>query len=108
MFRASLGDLIGLVFLGGFFGGIYVLIGWAVSAGLWASIESGKIGDRTLFGVREGTGLVVVLFLLVKGMPIFLHILSFFVDYRLKIEGRCKICGDERLLVDAPSKADPF
>jgi len=107
-FKASFADLLGILFLGGFFGGIYLLIGWAVSAGLWASIESGEIGSRTRFGAREGTGLLVALFLLVKGMPIYLKILSYFVNYQLRIRGECKVCGDKRLLLDAPDKSDPF
>ena len=108
LFRASSADLLGILFLGGFFGGIYLLIGWAVSAGLWASIESGEIGSRTYFDAREGTGLLVALILLVKGMPIFLKILSYFVNYQLRIHGTCRVCGDKRLLVDAPDKSDPF
>ncbi len=107
-FKASFADLLGILFLGGFFGSIYLLIGWAVSAGLWASIESGDIGSRTYFGAREGTGLLVALILLVKGIPIFLKILSYFVNYRLRIRGECKICGENRLLLDAPDKSDPF
>ena len=108
VFKASFADLVGIIFLGGFFGGVYLLIGWAVSAGIWASIESGEFGNRTYFRAREGTGLLIALILLVKGIPIFLRVLSYFVNYRLIIQGRCRVCGDQKMLVDAPDKSDPF
>lgn len=106
--KASIGDLVGIAFLGSFFGGIYIFIGWALSAGLWASIEAGEFGNRTWYGARNGTGFLIVLFLLVKGMPVFLRVLSLFVDYKLRVESKCNICGDEKLLIDLPTKADPF
>jgi len=107
-FQASIGDLIGIIFLGGFFGGIFYLIGWSLFSSLMSSFESGELGERSSFGVRQGMGNLVFLICLIKGLPIFLKILTFFVDYRLIIKAICKGCNKEHIYVDEPTKADPF
>jgi len=107
-FRASIADLIGIIFLGGFFGGIFYLIGWGVFAALMSSVETGEFGDRTWYGVRQGAGYLVILVALIKGAPIFLKILSFFVNFKLKITSNCNSCGNEVIHIDLPTEEDPF
>ncbi|MGY0216492.1 hypothetical protein ACWJJH_03775 [Endozoicomonadaceae bacterium StTr2] len=108
---ASSGDLIGIVFLALFFGGIYFLIGWAVLSALVSSLETGAFGEITWYGfypVREGGGVLLLLFGLIKGIPIFLKVLTFFVNYKLTLKSICSICGDEKSHIDLPDKKDPF
>lgn len=107
-FRASFIDFIGIVFVGAFFIGVYLLVGWVVSVALWSAIESGEFGNRTWYGARQGTGALIALILLMRGMPIFFKILTFFVNYQLKVETRCRACGTKQMLVDLPTKEDPF
>lgn len=107
-FRASVGDIIGIFFLGGFFGGILFLVGWVVFYALWSSIDTGEYGSRAWYGIRHGVGYLVLLIAIIKIAPTFMKILSFFVNYRLKISSNCQICNDEQVHVDLPTKADPF
>ncbi len=107
-FRASPLDLFGIIFLGGFFGGIFYLIGWGVFSALMSSVGSGEFGERTWYGARQGAGYLVILIALVKGAPIFLRILSFFVNFKLKISSTCKQCGSEANHIDLPTVQDPF
>lgn len=107
-FRANLGDLVGILFLGGFFGGIFYLIGWAVFAALMSLIDSGEFGNRTWYGARQGVGYLVVLIFLIKGVPVFLKILSLFINFKLKLTATCSSCGNESVHLDLPTDKDPF
>lgn len=107
-FKANKGDLIGIVFLGGFFGGILFLIGWLTIALMISAISSGDFGERTWTGSRSGMGYILVIFLIYKATPYFFKILSFFVDYKLRVSSTCSVCGDKAEHVNLPSKADPF
>ncbi len=107
-FKASTADVIGIVFLGGFFGGILYLIGWAVFTALMSSIETGEFGDRTWYGARQGAGYLMILIALIKGTPIFLKTLTFFVNFKLRVGSTCRSCGNEVIYIDLPTKEDPF
>jgi len=111
-FKANPADIFGIVIVGGFFLVILLLIAWGLTAALWSSILSGEFGERRriygIFTLRNGSSLVTGLMALVIVIPIFLRVLTFFVDYKLKIETHCRICGNRKIVVDLPDKEDPF
>jgi len=89
-----------------------LLIAWGLTAALWSSFLSGEFREyRRVYGIpisRNGSSLVTGLMALVIVIPIFLRVLTFFVDYKLKVETYCRICGSRKIVVDLPDKEDPF
>ena len=61
-YKASFVDSIGLAVLLSFFLTIVALIAYGAASWLVSDIESGRFGDRNIFGVREGGGAILLLF----------------------------------------------
>lgn len=109
--RASPVDLIGL--------GVFLILFFSVLAGIsylivsiiWASIEEGTFLQRRWvygIGVREGVTPIVILFCMYCSLPKFLHVCSFFVNYKIRVSTLCKECGKEKVKFIAPSENEPF
>lgn len=107
-YRASLIDSIGLVILLSFFLAIVSLIAFGAASWLVYDIQSGKIGERDVFGIREGGGGILLLFGIYKLLPKAINAFSFLVNYKLKITGTCKHCGLEHVIANYPTNNDPF
>lgn len=108
-FKASIGDLIGILFLGGFFGGILFLIAWAVAALTIQSLASGEFwDDRRIGRGTVGSTYVIALGFILLAVPKLLKLLSFFVNFKLKFSTTCKRCNHEQVLLDLPTGKDPF
>ncbi|MFG1497873.1 hypothetical protein ABMA57_14675 [Saccharospirillum sp. HFRX-1] len=111
-FKANPADVFGIAIVGGFFLVVLLLIAWGLTAALWSSMLSGEFGEhRRVYGIfilRSGSGLITGLMALVIVIPIFLRVLTFFVDYKLIIETHCRLCGSRKIVVDLPDKEDPF
>ena len=111
-FRANPADLFGIAIVGGFFLVVFLLIAWGLTAALWSSMLSGEFGERRqvygIFTLRTGYGIVSGLMAFAIAMPIFLRVLTFFVDYKLIVETHCRLCGNRKIVVDLPDKEDPF
>ncbi len=104
-FRASIGDMIGILFLGGFFGSILFLIGWA-----FFSAMASEINDygKDSFDVRAVAAYLLFIALIIKALPYFFKLLSFFIDFKLTYKTVCNQCNKEIIKLDLPTKNDPF
>lgn len=101
-------DTIGFVFITLFVSVVTYFIAYGLLSWLILEITTGKIGERGILGAGSGSAALVLLYLLYRFYPKLLFALSFLVNYKIDISGRCRVCGAEYQFAHYPKSNEPF
>ncbi|BCE00087.1 hypothetical protein [Marinicellulosiphila megalodicopiae] len=109
--KASVLDFIGLSFFLSFFLSILWFVLYLATLSFLEELSNGTLFEPIEafgFELRNTPFIFFALFVTYKLLPKFLHACSFFINYRIKIFNKCRVCQVKSIILDLPTDKEPF